>query len=193
MYEPTARERAEELSDAYRAAERSRAYHGGFLIFLLSESMFFLSLLASRFVLAGGGHPASLDQMVAAIVTAVVVVSLYPVTAMQRAADNGRWSSVQRFAVLTALAGLVLLAGVAWEWHGLALDPQSRYGGIYYFTVGMHALHVFIAVLLMLGIAGRARAGRFTERSRFGVQAGQLFWYLIAGLWLAVWAVFYLG
>lgn len=185
-------DRAEELSRTYRAAEQARAYRGGLLIFLVSESMFFVAVLASRFVLAGTGHPAELNQILVGVLSAVMLASLVPVARMRRAAARGSWAKVQREATLALLAGVVLLAGVGWEWGGLSLAPASRYGGIYYLSVGLDALHVFIGVLLLAGVAGRARHDRFTPEAHFGVVAGQMFWYLVTAVWLAVWIVFYL-
>lgn len=175
------------------AEQRDRAFRGGFIVFLFSESMFFVSLFAIRFVMAGAGHPSSLNQALAGVLTLVMVASLVPATKMRRAATRGAVPAIQRMAGLTALAGVALLAGVGWEWHRLSLGPQGRFGGIYYLSVGMDALHVFIAVVMLLAVIGRARSGEFTARSHFSVEAAQLFWYLVASMWLAMWAVFYLA
>lgn len=174
------------------AEEREQSYRGGLVIFLISESMFFVSLLATRFVLAGDGHPAQLDQVLAAVLTILMLLSLFPATLMQRAARHANWDGVRTWAATTLGAGLVVLAGVMWEWATGDISAQSRFGGIYYLTVAMHTLHILIGLLLLVAVITRVRSGKFTRTSHFGVEAGQLFWYLVVGLWVAVWAVLYL-
>lgn len=173
-------------------AAHARSYLGGFLVFLISETMFFVPMFASRFVLAGSGHPAALDQGLAVVVTALMAISLVPAIAMHRAAGEASWERVQHLALTTAAAGVLLLGALVWEWWGFDISPQSRFGGIYYLTVGMHAVHVLFAVLFLVGVAARARAGRFTRGSHVAVRAAQMFWILVAALWGVVWVVFYL-
>lgn len=185
-------------TDARRAAAleregaRDHGLLGGFVVFLISETMFFVPMFASRFVLAGTGHSAALDQVLALGVTALVAISVVPAAGMVGAARSGSWSGLRRNALLTAAIGIAVLAALVVEWWGFDIDPTSRYGGVYYLTVGVHAVHVFVAVLLLVGVTLRSRAGEFTAHSHVAVRAAQLFWYLVAGLWAAVWVVFYL-
>lgn len=189
----TAPTSSQELPLPLNAAARERSLLGGLIIFLISESMFFVALLSIRFALAGSGHPAELNEVLATVLTLVVLASVYPATLMPRAAARGDWDAVQKWAWLTLLAGLVLLAGVAWEWVSSSLTAPSRFGGIYYLTVAVHAVHVLIGVLILLSVVTRSRAHQLTIDSHFTVKAAQLFWYLVTGLWLAVWVVFYLA
>lgn len=164
----------------------------GFVLFLLSEATIFATLFATRFLFAGTSQPAGLDEGLASVLTAVVVVSAAPAIAAQRAAARGDDRGTVRWLLATLALGLLLLAGIGLEWSQLAIGAGDRFGGVFRTTLGVHAVHLAAAVLVLAGLARSARRGRFTAGSHFAVEAGVLFWLFLVLVWIAFYAIFYL-
>jgi heme/copper-type cytochrome/quinol oxidase subunit 3 len=168
-------------------------YRFGFGLFLLAEAMIFLTLFASRFVLAGLGRPRELSEVAAAALTLLMWLSVVPALGALRAARRGDAAALVRSLLLTMSLGILLLAGAAVEWSQLgAISMGSRFGGVFFTSLGAHAVHTFAGVLVLAGIAASAARGRFTPASHFAVEAGIAFWLFLVGVWIALYAVFYL-
>ena len=166
-------------------------YRFGFGLFVLAESMIFLTLISARLLLAGFGHPGSLDQALAAALTGVMAASLLPVRLAGRSAARGRMALVPAYLLATALLGAVVVAGVFYGWTRLGIPRGSRYGEVFYTATGFHAVHLVIGLAVLAGLAVQASRGRFTAASRFGLVAGEIFWWFLVVVWMALYVVLY--
>lgn len=181
------------MSEAVPLSPRQRdMYRFGFGVFLFSEGMIFLTVFSTRFVLAGTSRPAGLDQGLAAALTALVLLSVLPALDAWRAAGRGDAAALRSSLLLTGAIGVLLLAGVAWEWSALDVSSASRFGGVFLTALGLHAAHVAAGVLALGGLAASAARGRFSAGNHFAVEAGVLFWLFVVGVWVALYATFYL-
>lgn len=176
-----------------RVTERQlRMYRFGLGLFLLTEAMIFTTLFSLRFVLAGTETPAALEQLAAAALTLLLWLTLVPAQEALSAARRGDTPALVRWLRLTAFLGVLLAVGAALEWSQVGLPAGSRFGGIFYASLGFHAAHIVAGVVVLLGLAEQARRGRFTPAGHFAVEAGVLFWAFVVGVWIALWTVFYL-
>lgn len=169
-----------------------RMYRFGLALFLFSEAMMFVTLFSLRFVLAGADSPAELEQLAGGALTLLMWLTLVPAQEAVAAARRGDTPGLVRSLRLVAFLGVLLLAGAALEWSQVGLPAESRFGGIFYASLGFHAAHTAAGVVVVLGLAEQARRGRFTPSSHFAVEAGVLFWTFMVGVWIALWTVFYL-
>lgn len=174
------------------AAAHHRSVVGGFVIFLLSESMFFVTLFATRFLLAGGRSP-GVGQAIPAALTAVLLASVWLVRDAGRRVEAADLAAAALRYAGVALVALLVVGGVAAEWATNQVVVASRFGGAYAFTVGFHTLHVAVAVLLFAGAATAVGRGRADPRWRTTLACLELFWYWIVLMWVAVWVVVYLA
>ncbi len=65
----------------------------------------------------------------------------------------------------------------------------STYGSLFYLIIGAHALHVMIALVVLLFVYTRLKQGRLTNGA-FG--AARVFWYFVVGLWPVLYILVYL-
>ena len=173
-----------------------RVSRTGLWLFLLSESMVFVLLLVVRFVLAGRGHPAELNQALAAAMTVVLLASGIPARQALVAISQGDPSRAVRQLWLTVVLGALFLAGMAMEWSELAGGPavplSSAYGTVFFTTTGFHGLHLLIGLLLMLAMILRARRGRLAAGDSWSVEAAEKYWHFVDGVWIAIYVALYL-
>mgnify|MGYP002842460288 CR=1 FL=1 len=65
----------------------------------------------------------------------------------------------------------------------------STYGSLFYLIIGAHALHVMIALGVLLFVYTRLKQGRLTNGA-FG--AARVFWHFVVGLWPVLYILVYL-
>ena len=166
-------------------------YRFGLALFLLAEGIIFLTLFSIRFLLAGSGHPEELSPVTGGALTALMWLSVVPALQGLRAARRDELDTLVRSLLVTAFIGALVVAVAAVEWATLDLSPGSRFGGIFLTAFAVHALHMLAAIAVLSGLAIQVRRGLLTPSSTFAIEGGLLFWLFMVGVWIALWAVFY--
>jgi len=69
----------------------------------------------------------------------------------------------------------------------------NAYGSIFYATVGLHAAHVVIGLLMSLVVQLKAWQGRFSAERHLTVEVYALYWHFVDAVWLFVFPVFVLS
>ncbi len=171
----------------------------GAALFVVSESMFFLGLFLAYFSLRAMSQawpppdtpPLSIG--LPAINTLILAISVALVAWAERGIAAGNMRRLQIGIGVAAILGLVFMAVQAWEFASLGFAPYSNaYGSAFFFLMGFHVARVFGGVVFMTIVLVRAFMGQFSASRRTAVQACALYWYFIAGVWLAVFWVLYL-
>lgn len=167
----------------------------GFAVFLLTDAMLFLTLYATRFALAGTGHPAELNQAVGLALTLLMWLSLVPALWALRAGGRGDTRTLVGSLLVVILLGVLMLVGIAVDWWQLDLPGggRSRYGGIFYTTLAIHALHMLGGLAALAGVAVASARGRLAPRSSYLAEGAVLFWIFVVAGWVVLYAVFYLA
>jgi nitric oxide reductase NorE protein len=62
----------------------------------------------------------------------------------------------------------------------------------YFMYTGIHLLHVFIGMVLLVRMALASRTAAFGQRERRLAETGAVFWHMVDLLWLMLFALFYL-
>lgn len=168
-----------------------RMYRGAFWLVILSETFVFVALFAIRFLLAGAGHPAELNGLLGALVSAVFLGSLAPAVLAQRAIASGDAERMSRALAVAFGLGLLALGLIVLDWATLPIPATSRFGSAYIATTGIHALHIVIGLLFLAALWSSGRRGRFTPGNHWLVEAGVRFWGFVAAAWIALYAVFF--
>lgn len=179
-------------------------HHGkgmfGVTLFLLSESMVFVSFFASYILLrlhtvnwlppGISGPQASPDVI---LHTAVLVFSSVVIHFAERALDQNKLTRFRLLWLTTSAMGIYFLIGEVQEWQGLDFGlTTGLVGGTFYILTGFHGLHVATGILLQVIMLGRSfRPHNYTE-GHFGVSAASLFWHFVDVIWIVLFCLIYL-
>lgn len=170
---------------------RLRMYRGAFWLFIIAESIGFLTLFSVRFLVAGIGHPAELNGLLGALVTLVFVASAVPAVGALRSITAGDERAMVARLGTTFGLGLVAVVLVVVDWATLTIEPTSRFGGAYVAATGFHAIHVVVGLIFLVALASSGRRGRFGPVDHWLVEAGVRFWLFVAAAWFALYVVFF--
>ena len=203
------------LTEPYQtAAQQREASFLGMWLFLATEIMMFgvLFLVIYYYRLQ---HPAAVNEAVhhlhsilAGFNSALLLSGSLCMSLMVQASRLSNYRRVQPFLLLSAFFGLAFLAvkffEYGWEYHeGLLpgigresplVDPAARlFMNIYFFATALHAVHVTIAVVIVLGMVGRIHFAhmKLPERAITLEMVG-LYWHLVDVIWIFLYPSLYL-
>ncbi len=175
---------------AYRA--QTKANRLGLWLFFVSESFMFGGLLASRFYLWGNTRP-DLDQWLGLAVTVILLVSSFTMNRAESAiAHDDRRTFLNNLLVTASLGMLFLIGVVAFEWQGHVKPWDGVFGAVLYGMTGLHALHVFTGVLIILVVWANGRRGAFSAERHWGVEATAIYWHFVDVVWVFYYPALYL-
>ncbi len=191
----------------------------GLWIFLVTEAMLFGAVLTA-FVVYRAAYTAAFDAgsrhlivAAGAINTAVLLASSFTMALAVRAAALGRSRACAGLLLLTVGLGLVFLGIKAYEytteyheglvpwagfdfdrWAGTGIAPgQVQLFFMFYFALtGLHAVHMVIGLGVVLVMAARAAAGRFSPAYSTPVELTGLYWHFVDIVWIFLFPLLYL-
>ena len=191
-----------ELENHENVAEHEHDEEGnsmfGFIAFLLSESVIFLSFFAGYIVyktttvdwLPPGVE--GLEVREPAINTVILVSSSFVIYFAERFLKKDNIWGFRFFWLLTMTMGSYFLYGQAVEWSGLQFGFTSGvFGGMFYLLTGFHGLHVLSGVLLQLTMLIRSFIPGNYENGHYGVDATSLFWHFVDVIWIVLFVLLY--
>ncbi|NJO77435.1 MAG: heme-copper oxidase subunit III [Cyanobacteria bacterium RM1_2_2] len=170
----------------------------GFIVFLLSESVIFLSFFSGYVIyktttadwLPAG--VAGLETREPFINTIVLVSSSFVIYIAERFLHRDNLWGFRAFWIATMAMGSYFLYGQAVEWSGLSFGVTSGlFGGTFYLLTGFHGLHVFTGILLQTIMLIRSFLPGNYEKGSFGVEATSLFWHFVDVIWIILFILIY--
>ncbi len=81
---------------------------------------------------------------------------------------------------------------VVFEWRGHIKPWDGVFGAVLFGMTGLHALHVFSGVVLMLLIWNLGRKGHFSADRHWGVEATAIYWHFVDVVWVFYYPALYL-
>lgn len=172
----------------------------GVLLFVLPEIMLFAGFVSAHGItkasIRGGIWPPPGQPRLPIEITAVnsvflllsgVALFIGGRALAAKAPTAGRW-------LLGAVVlGTIFVSVQGFEWAGLIREgltlTSSTHGSFFYVIIGMHAAHALVAIGLLAHALLRHRQGRL-EVSQ--LQALQVFWYFVVGVWPILYLQVYL-
>ena len=172
----------------------------GLIVFLLSESVIFLSLFVGYTVFKTNNPdwlPTSFngpELREPLINTIVLISSSFVIYIAERFLHKENLWGFRIFWLLTMLMGAYFLYGQAIEWNALpfSLTTGGVYGGIFYLLTGFHGLHVLTGILMQSIMLGRSFIPNNYEQGEFGVAATSIFWHFVDVIWILLFILIYL-
>jgi len=170
----------------------------GFIVFLLSESVIFLSFFAGYIIYKTTSVNwlpvgiSGLEVTAPAINTVVLVSSSFVIYFAEKALERKDLKRFRLLLLLTMAMGGYFLFGQAVEWSELEFGFTSGvFGGTFYLLTGFHGLHVFTGILLQLIILIRSFIPGNYDTGHFGVNSTSLFWHFVDVIWIILFLLIY--
>lgn len=172
----------------------------GFTVFLLSESLVFLSFFFTYIALrlthsdwlppgVSGPEP----SMFVVINTAILLSSSVVIQLAERALSRHHLNRFRLLWLLTALMGTYFLIGQGIEWSNLNFGLRTGLvGATFYILTGFHGLHVLSGVILQVIMLLRSFIQGSYNNGHFGVSATTLFWHFVDVIWVILFTLLYL-
>jgi cytochrome c oxidase subunit 3 len=208
-----------ELREQFDTAEQQKdASTLGMWIFLITEIMFFGGMFLA-YTIYRSTYPdvfaiasTSLNAVIGAVNTGVLLLSSFTMVMAVRAAQLGQRKMIVLFLILTLLFGGIFLGVKAYEWNekfqehhipgqaafhleGLAPSQQGHaqlFFSLYFAMTGLHALHMVIGVGLLLFLVWHARKGTYSATYFTPVDVAGLYWHFVDVIWIFLFPLLYL-
>ncbi|WP_247002462.1 cbb3-type cytochrome c oxidase subunit I [Halosolutus gelatinilyticus] len=128
--------------------------------------------------------------------TYVLLTSSFTVVLALVMAERGNRSGLVASIGATLLLGLTFLGVKSWEWseefaHGVYWFTDLEYS-VYFFTTGLHALHVILGLLLAGFLLYRIVAADAYLEDHRPVEFFGLYWHFVDIVWVFLFPLFYL-
>jgi cytochrome c oxidase subunit 3 len=172
----------------------------GVTVFVLTEMMFFGGLISAYLIVKAGNimwpppDQPRLPITLTAFNTLFLVGSGIMVYLSNKSLARGDNAASKKQLGVVILFGIVFVGIQGFEWmrmlgHGLTMT-SSTYGSFFYMIIGCHALHVFGALAVLIGVFFKFSKPDFKHSSYWGIQ---VFWYFVVGVWPIIYILVYLS
>ena len=184
----------------------------GFILFIMSEVMFFAAWFWSFFKHAmypmdpngqspavdGVWPPAGIETFdpwhLPLINTLILLCSGAAATWAHHALvhENNRKDMASGLLLACAL-GLLFTVFQAYEYSHAAFGFAGNiYGANFFMATGFHGAHVIIGTIFLFVCYLRVRAGHFTQESHIGFEAAAWYWHFVDVVWLFLFTAVYI-
>jgi cytochrome c oxidase subunit 3 len=171
----------------------------GLITFLCSEFLMFAGFFAIFLVYraeAAAWPPegTEVELLLPAINTIILVSSSFVIHYGDVAIKKGDVAGLRKWYILTALMGTLFLAGQVYEYANLGYGLTTNlFSNCFYLMTGFHGLHVFIGLLLILGVLWRSRRpGHYGAEKHTGVEMAEIYWHFVDVVWIVLFSLIYL-
>jgi cytochrome c oxidase subunit 3 len=171
----------------------------GLATFLVADAMtfagFFAAYLTFRAVnpLPEGGN-FERELVLPTINTVLLLVSSVTFHRAGSSLRQGNNPACRLWLLGTIALGATFLAGQMFEYFHLPFGLRDNlFASTFYALTGFHGLHVTLGVICILIVWFQARAGgRITQTNHFGLEAAELYWHFVDGIWVVLYGILYL-
>jgi cytochrome c oxidase subunit 3 len=96
--------------------------------------------------------------------------------------------------LVTAALGFSFLAGQMKEYFSLPFGlTDNLFASTFYAITGFHGLHVTLGGLMILIVWWQSReGGRISIDNQFPLEAAELYWHFVDGIWVILYGLLYL-
>ena len=197
---------------ASRPMEGMRVYNLklGMWVFLLSEIMFFSSLIGAYIVLRFA-HPEQwaepnvvLNVPLTGFNTFMLICSSVTMVKAFAAIEHGDQAGLRKWLIATIILGAAFVGIQVYEYiklagHGFVpvaarygAEGGPLYGSTFYTMTGFHGAHVTLGVLALIFTAVKAFRGKYTAMDYGGVEIMGLYWHFVDLVWIILFTIVYL-
>ena len=182
----------------------------GMWVFLLSEVMFFSSLIGAYIILRFA-HPeqwaepnAVLNVPLTGFNTFMLICSSVTMVKAFAAIEHGDQAGLRKWLIATIILGSAFVSIQVFEYIKLAhegfvpvaaryaAEGGPLYGSTFYTMTGFHGAHVTIGVLALIFTTIKAFRGKYSATDYGGVEIMGLYWHFVDLVWIILFTIVYL-
>ncbi len=172
----------------------------GLITFLIADGMTFAGFFAAYLTYKAvnplpDGAIYELELPIPTINTILLLISSATFHKAGKALSNQNNSNSQKWLLITALFGIVFLGFQIFEYFNLPFAlTDNLFASTFYALTGFHGLHVTLGTLMILIISWQVRpdGGRITNLNMFPLEAVELYWHFVDGIWVILFLILYL-
>ena len=171
----------------------------GLATFLVADGMTFAGFFAAYLTFRAvnplpENSSYELELLLPSLNTLLLVLSSFTFHRAGRGLLRGEGPACRRWLAITAALGVAFLAGQMVEYFHLPFGlTDNLFASTFYALTGFHGLHVTLGVICILIIWWQTRSeGRIKASAPFGLEAAELYWHFVDGIWLVLYAILYL-
>jgi len=186
----------------------------GFILFIISEVMFFVAWFWAYFdpalftppateeFVTGGAFPPTDVHVINPwalpfVNTLILLLSGCTVTWAHHELIEGGQGQKRKNLILglliTVLLGALFTVFQAYEYsHASFSFSGDVYGAVFFMATGFHGFHVIVGTIFLFVCLMRSRKGDFTEKQHIGFEAAAWYWHFVDVVWLFLFACVYI-
>ncbi|MDC3169071.1 heme-copper oxidase subunit III [Prochlorococcus sp. AH-716-E17] len=172
----------------------------GLITFLIADGMTFAGFFAAYLTYKAvnplpDGAIYELELPIPTLNTILLLVSSATFHKAGKALLKNKNSDTQKWLIVTALLGITFLICQLFEYFNLPFGlTDNLFASTFYALTGFHGLHVTLGTLMILIISWQARPkeGRITNQNMFPLEAVELYWHFVDGIWVILFIILYL-
>ena len=171
----------------------------GLLTFLASESLMFGGFFAAYLFFRGQAEVwppegTEVELLVPTINTIILVSSSFVIHFGDTAIKKNDVKGMRLWYAITALMGAIFLGGQVYEYLTLGYGLTTNvFSNCFYLMTGFHGLHVFVGLLLILGVLWRSRRpGHYGANKHTGIEMAEIYWHFVDIIWIILFTLLYI-
>ena len=172
----------------------------GLATFLVADAMTFAGFFAAYLTFKAvnplpEGAIYELELPLPILNTVLLLVSSATFHKAGQAIRQNLQSRCRNWLLVTAGLGLAFLVSQMVEYFTLPFGlTDNLYASTFFAATGFHGLHVTLGALMILIVWWQARAdgGRVTAEHHFPLEAAELYWHFVDGIWVILFVILYL-
>ena len=172
----------------------------GLITFLIADGMTFAGFFAAYLTYKAvnplpDGAIYELELPIPTLNTILLLVSSATFHKAGKALLKNKNSDTQKWLLVTALLGITFLICQLFEYFNLPFGlTDNLFASTFYALTGFHGLHVTLGTLMILIISWQTRPkeGRITNQNMFPLEAVELYWHFVDGIWVILFIILYL-
>ena len=172
----------------------------GLITFLIADGMTFAGFFAAYLTYKAvnplpDGAIYELELPIPTLNTILLLVSSATFHKAGKALLKNKNSDTQKWLIVTALLGITFLICQLFEYFNLPFGlTDNLFASTFYALTGFHGLHVTLGTLMILIISWQTRPkeGIITNQNMFPLEAVELYWHFVDGIWVILFIILYL-
>jgi cytochrome c oxidase subunit 3 len=171
----------------------------GLATFLVADGMTFAGFFAAYLTFRAvnplpSGSNYELELFLPTLNTALLILSSFTFHRAGRALLTARPSACRLWLLISASLGVAFLAGQMVEYFHLPFGlTDNLFASTFYALTGFHGLHVTLGVICILVVLLQVGpTGRVSPSTPFGLEAAELYWHFVDGIWVVLYGLLYL-
>ena len=172
------------------------------MIFVASESFFFLALIISYVYYSRSGGSLSetaryLDIKKTSVFTAFLLLSSLTIELADKKLGKGKRSAMLWWLTISIIFGFIFLIGQGFEYisliHEKVTISRNVFGSAFFTLTGFHGVHVFIGLIILSIMARLIASKQYRQGEYDAFNTATIYWHFVDGVWVVVFTVVYIG